>query len=188
MKLPYSYTSAKAEGLRLEIMSEEQGFEFNPICRDTLRQAAEMGDVDAAKNMAALYYKMGDIQGFLHWLKIADEAGNIDATCRLFDWAINPDANWDSIKYYAQRIINAPYIESKYYKDHLLISLNIPRLLPKDVHSALLIRQPYHRPLMTLHQPTPSSYHPVPLMLAADHLHLYPKYYHLEPPIIYLLF
>lgn len=119
MKLPYSYTPAKAEGLRLEIMSEEQGFEFNPICIDTLRQAAEMGDVDAAKNMAALYYKMGDIQGFLHWLKIADEAGNIDATCQLFDWAINPYANWDSIKYYAQRIINAPYIESKYYKDHL---------------------------------------------------------------------
>ena len=119
MKLPYSYTPAKAEGLRLQILFEEQQIELNPMCLDTLRRAAEMGDVDAAKNMADVHYSIRDIQGFLHWLKIADEGGNIDATCLLLDWAINPDANWDNIKYYAQRIIYAPYIESEFYKAHL---------------------------------------------------------------------
>ena len=119
MKLPYSYTSTKAEGLRLQIFSEEERFMSNPACIDTLRQAADMGDVDAAKDMADFCYGMKDYSGYLHWLKIADKGGNVDASCILFDWVSKVDVNWTDIKYYAQRIVDAPYIESQFYKDHL---------------------------------------------------------------------
>lgn len=123
MKYPYAYNSAKAEGLRLQILSEEQGRGFNPVAIDTLRRAANMGDVDAAKIIAVLFMQTGNMQEALHWLKVADENGNIDATCILFDilfdLAASNGANRDDAKHYAQRIINAPYIESDFYKDHL---------------------------------------------------------------------
>ena len=119
MTLPYSYTSSKAEGLRLQILSEEQYGVHNPIFIETLKQAAAMGDVDAAKSMGDECSKLGDNEGALHWLKVADEEGNIDATCILLDLSINPGVNWDDIKYYAQRIIDAPYLESRFYKDYL---------------------------------------------------------------------
>ena len=127
MKSPYSYTPAKAEGLRLQILSEEEGLMFNPACIDTLRQAADMGDVDAAMSMADFYRSIKDDSGYLHWLKIADEGGNIDASCILFDWVRKADVNWAAmnwaaIKYYARRIIEAPYIESPFYQNHLALA------------------------------------------------------------------
>lgn len=115
MKLnqPYSYTSAKSEALRLQLLFEER----NDI--DALNRAAALGNADAAFVLGVFHRDMGDELGMRHWLSVADEEGSIDATCMLLDIAINPDAEWKDIERYAQRIVDAPYIESDVYKTYL---------------------------------------------------------------------
>lgn len=107
----YTYSTERAEALRLRILFEETRDE------SMLIKAAQMGDADAQFHLSYLFAQRGDINKEIRWLEQASENGNMDATCGMFLHYYQSREDENLTVKWAEKVMGLPSTNSKFINE-----------------------------------------------------------------------